>query len=164
MKSRAPNQSPPRKNRLLREHVHDTYKFKRKPSEPTVCPACRAVYFGGRWQWIAQPADAEAHTCPACHRIQDKYPAGSLTLSGEFLTTHRDEILNLARNTAEGAKAEHPLKRIIAIEDAAGSVVITTTDAHLARGIGEALYRAYSGDLDLRYLDDSDLLRVTWTR
>jgi hypothetical protein len=32
-----------RKNRLIHEHVHDPYKTKSKPPEPTVCPICYAV-------------------------------------------------------------------------------------------------------------------------
>jgi len=164
MRARTPTSAPARRDRLLREQVHDTYKSRRKLAEPTLCPGCGAVYHGGRWQWARKPAKAEEHTCPACHRTADKYPAGSVTLSGSFLDQHREEILNLARNAGERAKAEHPLKRIIGIEERDGRIVITTTDPHLARGIGEALHHAYNGELDFRYADDTELLRVSWKR
>lgn len=153
-----------RKDRLIQEQVHDTYKVRSKLVEPTVCPGCGALYRGGRWQWGERPAGAQEQTCPACHRIADKYPAGTVTLGGEFLQTHRDEILNLARNQESKAKAEHPLKRIIAIEEAGEQLLITTTDPHLARGIGEAVHRAYNGELAFRYTDDSSILRVSWKR
>jgi hypothetical protein len=41
---------------------------------------------------------------------------------------------------------------------------ITTTDAHLGRGIGEALHHAYQGDLDYHYTDKKYLVRVHWRR
>lgn len=156
--------APPRKDRLIREQVHDTYKTKRKLREPTTCPQCGAVYHGGRWQWASPPAGAAEHLCPACQRTQDQYPAGSVTLAGTFLDAHREEALNLARNTEAKEKASHPLKRIIGIETRDGRIVITTTDPHLARGIGEALYHAYDGELDFHYVEESDVLQVQWSR
>lgn len=69
----------------------------------------------------------------------------------------------LARNE-QHQRAEHPLKRIMAIEQQKDSVLVTTTDIHLARGIGEALRHAYQGELDLKYNADEHLLRVHWSR
>lgn len=155
---------PPRKDRLLREHVHDTYKSRRKLPEPSVCPRCAAVYQEGRWQWASRPTDAREHVCPACHRTADKYPAGYVTLCGPFLAAHKTELINIARNMETREKAEHPLERIIDIEDGEDTVVITTTDPHLARGIGEALYHACDGELDFHYADESNVLRVSWKR
>ena len=43
-------------------------------------------------------------------------------------------------------------------------LVITTTDTHLPRRIGEALSHAYHGTLDLQYADEDQLIRVNWTR
>jgi hypothetical protein len=42
--------------------------------------------------------------------------------------------------------------------------VITTTDIHLPRRIGEALHRAYEGDLDFHYEEEAYSIRVTWRR
>jgi hypothetical protein len=44
------------------------------------------------------------------------------------------------------------------------SVLITTTDIHLARGIGDALHHAYRGKLDFHYNPEQTLLRVSWER
>ena len=156
--------SPARKDRLLKERVHDTYKFRLKPPEPTVCPQCGAVYHGGRWQWGSAPATAHAAICPACHRVSDKYAGGSLRVSGAFAMQHRQEVVNIARNEEAHAKAEHPLERIIAVEEGADQLLITTTNPHLARAIGEALHRAYHGEFDFHYVEETDLLRVTWSR
>lgn len=148
----------------FQERVQDTYKTKGKLVEPTACPRCGAVYHKGRWQWLPRPDQAREQLCPACHRVHDQRPAGYVTLAGEFLAQHRDEILHLVRNHGEKARAGHPLERIIAIVDHDGGVMVTTTDVHLARGIGEALEHAYQGELEFHYNDAENLLRVHWSR
>jgi hypothetical protein len=103
--------------------------------------------------------------CPACERIRDRAPSGVLLLTGEFVAKHRDQVLGLASNEEARIKAEHPLARIIKIEDqteAPEGVVITTTDPHLARRIGEALHHAHRGTLTCRYEENEDLLRANW--
>ncbi len=102
--------------------------------------------------------------CPACQRVRDHYPAGYVTVRGQFLQDHRQEILGLVRNIEAREKAEHPLKRIMDIQDENGTVLITTTDIHLARSIGDELYDAYEGSVDYDYTEESNLLRVTWER
>lgn len=87
-----------------------------------------------------------------------------MTLSGEFFVAHANEILHAVRNTEEHAKKEHPLQRIMSIEPSATEAVLTTTDVHLARGIGEALQRAYRGNLDFTYGDGDVSIRVSWSR
>jgi hypothetical protein len=155
---------PPRRDRLIREREHDPYRQRRKPPEPTVCPSCAAVFREGRWQWATGPVDAPRQSCPACRRIADGYPGGRLTLTGDFVPAHRDEIIGLARNVEAREKQEHPLKRIIAVKDEEGAVVITTTDMHLVRSIGESLGAAYQGLLDYHYDDGGSFLRVSWSR
>jgi len=153
----------PRRDNLFQERVHDAYKAKSKLPEPTICPLCSAVFHEGRWQWRQAPADAHREICPACHRIHDHYPAGFVTLRGEFFHTHRDEIMHLVYNQEKRERAEHPLKRIMAVEEKDDTTLVTTTDIHLARGIGEALHHAYQGKLDFHYNPEENLLRVSWT-
>ncbi len=152
-----------RHDNLFQEKVHDAYKAKGKPQEPTVCTDCGAVFQEGRWQWLDAPAGAHRATCPACHRIHDHYPAGFLTLEGEFFAGHHDEIMHLVHNLEQRERAEHPLQRIMEEEEKAGTTLVTTTDIHLARGIGEALHHAYQGRLDYHYNPEQNLLRVTWS-
>lgn len=142
----------------------DPYKSAHKPPEPTRCPDCGAVYHRGRWTWGQAPEGAHAEACPACRRIREGQPAGYLTLKGEFLAGHREEILATARNCESAEKAEHPLQRIMAIRPEGPDVVITTTDAHLARRIGETLHAAYKGALAVHYAKEENLLRATWSR
>ena len=142
------------KDRSVRPGKHDPYKTKGKPGEPSVCRECKAVYHKGRWTWDPAPAKSHDLVCPACERIRDNAPSGVLLLTGEFVFSHRDEVIGLARNEEARVKAEHPLARIIKIEDQAEApegVVITTTDPHLARRIGEALHHAHRGTFACRY-------------
>lgn len=149
---------------VIEERRHDAYRVDHKLPEPTACPQCRASYHAGRWQWTAAPTGAHEELCPACRRIRDEFPAGYLTIEGEFFRAHRDELMRLVEHRAEHVKAEHPLHRIMAIVDTADGVLVTTTDTHLARGLGEALHHAHQGELKFHYEDAQDLLRVHWKR
>ncbi|WP_447974678.1 BCAM0308 family protein [Nitrospira sp. Kam-Ns4a] len=153
-----------RRDRAVQEWRHDTYSTKRKPPLPTACPQCGALFQKGRWSWSARPPQVHEALCPACRRINDHYPAGEVTLGGDFFAAHRAEILALVRNEEAREKAEHPLARIMRIEETEGGAVITTTDVHLARRLGEALRRSYQGTLELRYNEDQQFVRVTWSR
>ncbi|MCU0764815.1 MAG: BCAM0308 family protein [Burkholderiaceae bacterium] len=153
-----------RRDQLRDELVHDTYRSKGKLAEPTRCPDCGVVYSGGRWNWSTAPEAAGEERCPACQRVRDRYPAGYVVLKGDFLAGHREEVLQLARHREAKEKAEHPLERIMAVEDVEGGVQITTTDTHLARDIGEAVYSAYRGELEYHYNKEQNLLRVHWAR
>lgn len=164
MKAERGNWHPMKRDELRDELVHDRYKSKRKLPAPTRCPQCGAVYHDGRWTWKTAPPGANEALCPACHRTRDRFPAGYVTLKGNFPVAHRDEILHLARNREAQVKAEHPLERIMAIADVEDGVLITTTGTHLARGIGEALHSACKGELEYHYNKDENLLRVLWTR
>jgi len=155
-----------RHDRLIQERNHDPYKSQKKLPEPTLCTECKAVFTASRWQWlekITQPMNTTL--CPACSRNLDKVPAGILTVSGEYFQEHRDEILRLLHNRMDRETAQHPLKRLMNIEDKHdGSIVATFTDTHSARDIGSALANAYQGELDIQYAEDEDLTRVKWSR
>jgi len=155
---------PIRRDRLPLETVMDSYKAKGKPSEPTVCQDCGAVFQAGRWQWSAKPRDAQQTICPACHRVRDRFPAGYVNVAGEFFDKHEQEILQLIQHREAKEKAEHPMQRIMAIEKTKQGTLVTTTDIHLARDIGEALHHAYQGELEYHFNPDQNLLRVTWSR
>jgi len=148
------------------QHVEDPYQARTKFPGSTVCPDCGAVFQQGRWQWSDAPDDAQTHRCPACRRIQEHVPAGVLTLSGEFLAAHRDEIMHLVRNMEEREKSSRPLERIMDIDEASpdGGVVIAFTGLHLAKGTGEALRHAYRGEFHYNYTDRDGVLHAQWQR
>jgi len=155
----------PRREQLADDPRHDSYKARGKLPDPTRCPECSALFQKGRWTWNGAPPGAvHEQLCPACQRVRDGYPAGYVSLVGDYLAAHRDEILNLVRNCEASEKAGHPLQRIIAIKDANGGVLVTTTDAHLARRIAEHVHDACKGTLALHYSKEENLIRATWTR
>ena len=119
----------------------------------------------GRWQWSKEKHEGlEEELCPACHRIHDNYPAGEVILSGSFLAKHKQEIIDLARNTENAEREEHPLQRIMSVTEDGDALVITTTDVHLPRRIGHAIVDAYKGDLDTHYDRDGYFARIKWKR
>ncbi len=153
-----------RRDRLIVEKEHDTYRESKKWPEGTVCTVCGAVFTDGRWSWGDAPVQANEVICPACRRIEDNYPAGFVEIQGSFFLKHREEITNLLKNEEKVEKDEHPLERIMATEENEGKTLVTTTGIHIARRLGEALVHAYQGDLTITYGDGEKTIRVVWRR
>lgn len=144
--------------------LNDPYYQTEKPPEHSQCPKCHAVFTNGRWTWEKAPKDSHEETCPACRRIEDRFPAGYVLIKGEFFNEHRDEIINLVKAREKRQKAERPLQRIMGMDETRDGFEVTTTDSHLARGIAEALHDAYKGDLKVKYSRDENLVRAIWKR
>jgi ribosomal subunit interface protein len=102
--------------------------------------------------------------CPACRRVRDRFPAGWLRLEGAFLAAHRDDVFAVLRAEEQLEREEHPLHRIIDIEDTAEGVTITTTDVHLPRRIADAIRRAYEGQVTGGYRPGDEVIELTWRR
>lgn len=152
--------------RIFDAERHDPYVTPGKYHEGTRCGTCGAVYREGRWQWPSQTESAPAASaaCPACRRIEDRFPAGYLSLTGPYVAAHRDELERIAHKVAQQEGAEHPLNRIMGIDAKDGGIEITTTDVHLPRRIGEALKRAHDGELSITFARDACEIRVSWRR
>jgi len=152
-----------RRDRQIEEVRHDPYLARSKPAEPAWCPSCGLVYHAGRWQRAERPSEPHRHFCPACLRLRDDFPAGIVTLSGDFDTAQREALLGLARRAEASEAAEHPLQRIMAVRVSKAHTVITTTDPHLAQRIGSTISHARGGRLTIDYSDDEYLVRVDWS-
>lgn len=159
-----PGRRSARRSGVFQEREHDAYRTEEKLPSPTTCPDCSAVYRDGRWQWLPAPAEAHSERCPACRRVHDRFPAGYVHIGGAFAAERRTEIEELVRNLEKKERAEHPLQRVMAFAHEGGELVVTTTDAHLAHGIGQALHRAYKGTLESEYNIADNLARVRWSR
>jgi hypothetical protein len=149
----------------LSEEVHDPYWSRAKPRAPRRCSQCGATYLRGRWRWQGlTPPPPATIVCPACRRVNDRYPAGQLSLSGAFVPAHADEILRLVRHVEAAETREHPLHRIMTVKRERGAIEITTTDVHLPRRLGHALEAAWHGKLATHYDEHGYFARVTWER
>jgi NMD protein affecting ribosome stability and mRNA decay len=144
------------------DHILDPYQRQQKLHEPAACGRCGAVYQHGRWQWGAKPVHAVDEICPACRRIQEQLPAGLVTVHGPLTPQQKTEMIGLVRHQEDAEKAEHPLNRIISIEEGTEGLVISTTDIHLPRRIGEALERAFRGKIDMHFDDKGYFVRLDW--
>ena len=142
----------------------DPYKHPGKLVAPTLCPQCGAVYRAGRWQWGPRPAGAAEAVCQACHRSNDKHPAGVVMLTGSFVRPNRAEIVRVVDEHGLGEKRDRPTNRIIDIEQGEDRVVVTTTDIQLPHRIGAAMVRTFQGRLNQHFDEVDYLIRVNWHR
>jgi NMD protein affecting ribosome stability and mRNA decay len=151
--------------------VEDPYRLE-EGEEAAVCQVCRALYQGKRWvsdeklfKRLAGTPKLKEVVCPACRKIEDGYPEGILTLSGEFLTQHRDEIVKLLEKEASRVSKRSIQDRVIQMkEEGKGKLVVETTTEKLAQHLGRAVYRAYKGDLNFRWAEMNKFVRVYWSR
>jgi len=135
--------------------------------EGTAYCACGNIFRSKRWYGAERAAVTKGGhglVCPACRRIADRNPAGIVSLKGSFFADHQAVIENLIRNTVEAAGMKNPLGRIIDFSKETTGIVITTTDAKLARKIGREVFKAHGGDLHFQWKDDDDLVRVNRAR
>jgi len=148
----------------------DPYLLKEAYPDPSECKKCRAVFHKKKWIHADNaPKGAEALEkkkvlCPACLKIKEKYAEGFVTLQGEFLVEHKDEIISLIRNKEDIASRLNPLERVIDIKTKKGTIEITTTTEKLAERIGQILKKAYHGSVDYKWSSDTKLARVVWAR
>lgn len=138
----------------------------KKYKEPTFCPSCGLVYHEGRWVDKSKPEDKNAKEalCPACRRRRDKNPEGLVYLSGGYFDEHKEEILHIAKNSAERAKETRPLQQIMWAEEDSETLELATTNEHLARRIGKAIARAHDGELEIKSGESERRVRVYWVR
>jgi NMD protein affecting ribosome stability and mRNA decay len=140
--------------------------------EAALCSTCQAVYQNKRWFFDANLAARLAGTgkakevvCPTCRKIKDHYPEGFLTLSGEFLKDHKDEILTLLKKEAARVSGRNVADRVITMTAEAGDrLVVETTTEKLAQHLGRAVYRAYKGELNFKWAEMNKFVRVYWSR
>ena len=139
--------------------------------EPALCVNCRAIYQNKRWAldpktFDALEASGEANwvTCPGCQKAAEGYAEGVVTLRGNYLWEHEDEIFNILKNEEAKAMAKNPLERIISMSRENDDLIIETTEEKLAEHLGRALHKAHQGELKVTWGQDHDICRVTWER
>lgn len=150
----------------------DPYLPKGASKRTTVCEGCHAVYKNKRW--YADPQlyeaavavrDTAVVACPACLKIRDNFPGGIVTLKGDYVLPHKQELLNLIKNEEARARGFNPLERVMSVkENGYGSIVISTTNEKLAQRIGRAIRKAFHGNVTYQWSHDNKLARVDWER
>lgn len=153
-----------RRDRLIKEKRHDAYKETQKLPDPTLCTECGVLFTDGRWVWTGTEEQVNRTVCPACRRISEKNPAGFVDIQGEFFDGRRDEVENLIYNTEKAETLERPMERLIQVRHNGGVTHVTTTGVHIARRIGDAVARAYSGETTINYLDGEKRVRISVER
>jgi len=140
---------------------HDTYVRRAKTAGTMKCDGCGVVSHGGKWSWGDPSPEGEVHggLCPACQRVRDRYPAGTLRLH-ESLLGHREEIEHMIANVEQEERAEHPLERVMSIDLDGDTLVVHTTGLHIARRISTALRRRFHLRGKTRYPEEQHRLVV----
>lgn len=59
---------------------------------------------------------------------------------------------------------EHPLARIIDIDERGKQTVVTTTDLRLAHRIADAVQHAHRGEMNVKFSQDEYRVRIHWSR
>jgi len=137
----------------------------------SLCESCHALYRNKRWYLDVEAFEAAQKgdrfhwvTCPACQKTAEHYPEGIVTLRGDYLWDHEDEIRNILRNEESKAMAKNPLERIMRMEREGNDLVVETTEEKLAEHLGRAMRKAHQGELRVSWTEEHSLCRVTWER
>ncbi len=151
--------------------TEDPY-FLEEGQEAALCTGCQALYQNKRWFFdeklakkLAGTSKVREVTCPTCRKIKDRFPEGILTLSGEFFRERQEEIVTLIEKEAARVKARSVQDRIMTMnQEDWDKMVIETTTEKLAQHLGRAVYKAYKGELDIRWSEMDKFVRVYWSR
>ncbi|HET6421854.1 MAG TPA: BCAM0308 family protein [Geobacteraceae bacterium] len=149
----------------------DVYMHKDGTKEVSYCRKCGIIYRNKRWymdeaelERVRSDPGATKVVCPSCLRIHDNNPGGIITLSGEYLVRHEEEILDLIKRKEALYRAKNPLSRIMEINQDGNVLTIATTEEKLAEKIGRDVYRAHKGDLHYQWSQNESFVRVNWAR
>lgn len=149
----------------------DPYVPDRHYPDGTVCTGCGAVYNSQHWNWDDRKRDllvnsgaANEVVCPACRQIQGRDPQGVIYLRGDYWKQHRDDIMNLVHNEERRGTNVNPLERVMAVREENGALIIDTTTEKLAQRIGRAIHSAHKGEIEYKWGETNQLVRVYWER
>jgi hypothetical protein len=150
----------------------DMYLPRGASQKVSLCEGCHSVYRNKRWyadqvlyETMKKKPDTLETICPACLKIRDNFPGGILTLKGGYVSSHKQELLNLIRNEEERARGFNPLERVMSVnENGFGSMIVSTTNEKLAQRLGRAIKKAFHGEVSYNWSHDNKLVRVDWER
>jgi hypothetical protein len=132
------------------------------------CGGCGAFHYRRHWT-LTPPGgfSSQIHThlvvCPACRKIQDRFPGGELTLRS-IEAGERGEIARILRNEESRAREKNPLERIMRMEAANDGWRVETTTEKLAQRLGRSIKKARGGNLVYKWGHNSKFARVVWEK
>ena len=157
-----------------RPEPRDDIRTQEAPAEPIRCAGCGAVYVHKHWSHSAAARlratkagrPIQVRICGACRRRRSSVPHGFVHVDGEFVRTHRADIVSLLKNEAARAAEDNPLAQITDWHENGHTddVLITTTTEHLAIGLGRALEKAFDGRVLYGFSHENKLAHVWWHR
>lgn len=155
------------------DHDAGRHRTSRAHSEPEVCTECSSVYRNRRWVsptaiQTSKPLAWERMketVCPACKAQAEGVPSGFVYLDGSFFAGHRKEIEHFLERESKRAAEDNPLARIMGrVLSDDGVLTVTTTTEHLAKRLGQALQKAFGGNVRYDFSHENKLARVYWRR
>ena len=153
------------------ETTPDPYLSQKGLREPVCCSGCHAIYQAKHWvsdpqtyATIAGHPQTSRTLCPACRKASERYAQGIVTLRGDYLWEHEEEIRNILHNIEIRAAEKSPQQRIVRIERQPDAMVVETSVEKLAEQLGRAVRKAHQGELQIHWSDGHDLCRVEWER
>lgn len=157
--------------RVQIQDAGDPYIPDQHLKDGTVCTGCGAVYHHQRWTLDERLRDTlvaagtpHETRCPGCQIIKDRLPQGIVTLHGDYWPQHREDITNLVKNEETRARSTNPIERVMDMREENGCLVIETTTEKLAQRIGRSIHNAHKGDVEYKWSDGNQLVRVEWAR
>lgn len=138
--------------------------------EPTICGSCDAVYVRKTWrrslkrEGRALLQGAARATCPACLQVGEGRGYGRISLRGEWLAEHEDEVRRRIANVEARARFTQPERRLVRIRRQGGELSVTTTSQKLAHRVVHELEKAFGGRVTYSWSDRDGSLAATWVR
>lgn len=146
----------------------DMYLPRLDPKGVIQCSGCGAFHHRRHWTLtppagFISPIPSRLVFCPACRKIQDKFPGGELTLRG-VEAADRGEIARILRNEESRAREKNPLERIMRMDAANGGWRVETTTEKLAQRLGRSVKKARGGKIAYKWGHDRKFVRVVWEK
>lgn len=148
---------------LNKEGLKDPFNASHQFKEPAKCPGLWPDINSGRRQLGLVMATTHRKRCTARSGVNNRRPAGVLTLSGELYRSKRKEIVRLILKTEHDIQFRHPLERIMHIEDSEEGQMTSFnfTGTRLPQRIITELKEEYQGKLACQYLGSTGTAYAT---
>ncbi len=136
-----------------------------------VCPRCFSFFNGRNWHYdpkkfapLIDNSDYQKECCPGCERQRNNRIDGIVKVQGNFYKSHRQEVHNLILNVEGKKRNKNIAAKIIRFKPSKDNLTVETTEKTLAERIGKELEKAFSGNLNIAWLEGADFVRVDWRR